>query len=158
TRFSVVSVYLNTQADQHGRDNFDAFVRRGLKTRAKRRPMRTMSHLQKLLNRLATVDAPAPKTVSEIHVLKGKDDLSECLSRIQVSCRFSDLRHRKCLIHYRSVFPLCGQSYHLIGVLRRALLRYQKDVEPDDRGRLPDEIKRVDCQARSSAVSEVNQS
>jgi hypothetical protein len=36
TLFSVVSVYLNTQADQHGRDNFDAFVRRGLKTRTKR--------------------------------------------------------------------------------------------------------------------------
>ena len=59
TLFAVISVYLNTQADQHGRDNFDAFVRRGLKTRAKRRAMRTMSHLHKLLNRLATVGAPA---------------------------------------------------------------------------------------------------
>jgi hypothetical protein len=27
TRFSVVSVYPDTQADRHGRDNFDAFVR-----------------------------------------------------------------------------------------------------------------------------------
>jgi hypothetical protein len=32
---------ISTQADRHGRDNFDAFVRRGLQTRAKRRPMRT---------------------------------------------------------------------------------------------------------------------
>src|SRR5215475_4210850 len=76
---------------------------------------RAMSHLQKLLNRLATVDALA-SDVSEIHALKGEDDFSECLSPIQVSGRFSDLRHRKCLIDYRSVFPLCGQSYHLIGV------------------------------------------
>jgi peptide chain release factor subunit 1 len=41
TPFPVISVYLNTQADQHGRDNFDAFVRRELKARAKRWTMRT---------------------------------------------------------------------------------------------------------------------
>src|SRR5262245_13365074 len=41
TPFPVISVYLNTQADQHGRDNFDAFVRRELKARAKRWIMRT---------------------------------------------------------------------------------------------------------------------
>ncbi|MBO0725189.1 MAG: hypothetical protein J2P52_06290, partial [Blastocatellia bacterium] len=33
--------YLNTQADQNGRDNFDAFVRRELKARAKKWTMRT---------------------------------------------------------------------------------------------------------------------
>ncbi|HEY6401582.1 MAG TPA: Vms1/Ankzf1 family peptidyl-tRNA hydrolase [Blastocatellia bacterium] len=41
TPFPVVSVYLNTQPDQNGRDNFDAFVRRELKARAKRWTMRT---------------------------------------------------------------------------------------------------------------------
>jgi peptide chain release factor subunit 1 len=41
TPFPVVSVYLNTQADQNGRDNFDAFVRRELKARAKNWTMRT---------------------------------------------------------------------------------------------------------------------
>ena len=41
TPFPVISVYLNTQADQNGRDNFDAFVRRELKARAKRWTMRT---------------------------------------------------------------------------------------------------------------------
>jgi peptide chain release factor subunit 1 len=41
TPFPVISVYLNTQADQHGRDNFDAFVRRELKARAKNWAMRT---------------------------------------------------------------------------------------------------------------------
>jgi peptide chain release factor subunit 1 len=41
TPFPVISVYLNTQADQHGRDNFDAFVRRELKARAKNWTMRT---------------------------------------------------------------------------------------------------------------------
>ncbi|MCI0390410.1 MAG: host attachment protein [Acidobacteria bacterium] len=35
TPFPVVSLYLNTQADQNGRDNFDAFVRREFKARAK---------------------------------------------------------------------------------------------------------------------------
>ncbi len=41
TPFPVISVYLNTQADQHGRDNYDAFVRRELKARAKNWAMRT---------------------------------------------------------------------------------------------------------------------
>jgi peptide chain release factor subunit 1 len=41
TPFPVISVYLNTQADQKGRDNFDAFVRQELKARAKRWTMRT---------------------------------------------------------------------------------------------------------------------
>jgi peptide chain release factor subunit 1 len=41
TPFPVVSVYLNTQPDQNGRDNFDAFVRRELKARAKSWTMRT---------------------------------------------------------------------------------------------------------------------
>jgi peptide chain release factor subunit 1 len=41
TPFPVVSVYLNTQPDQNGRDNFDAFVRRELKARAKNWTMRT---------------------------------------------------------------------------------------------------------------------
>jgi peptide chain release factor subunit 1 len=41
TPFPVISVYLNTQADQNGRDNFDSFVRRELKAHAKRWTMRT---------------------------------------------------------------------------------------------------------------------
>jgi peptide chain release factor subunit 1 len=41
TPFPVISVYLNTQPDQNGRDNFDAFVRRELKARAKKWTMRT---------------------------------------------------------------------------------------------------------------------
>ena len=41
TPFPVVSLYLNTQADQHGRDNFDAFVRREFKARAKNWTMNT---------------------------------------------------------------------------------------------------------------------
>ncbi|HEY8460102.1 MAG TPA: Vms1/Ankzf1 family peptidyl-tRNA hydrolase [Blastocatellia bacterium] len=41
TPFPVISVYLNTQPDQRGRDNFDAFVRRELKARAKKWTMRT---------------------------------------------------------------------------------------------------------------------
>jgi hypothetical protein len=31
--FPVISLYLNTQADQHGRDNFDSFVRKELSAR-----------------------------------------------------------------------------------------------------------------------------
>ena len=29
----VISLYLNTQADQHGRDNFDSFVRKEFKAK-----------------------------------------------------------------------------------------------------------------------------
>jgi peptide subunit release factor 1 (eRF1) len=38
TSFPVISLYLNTQADQHGRDAFDHFVRKELQTRAKTYP------------------------------------------------------------------------------------------------------------------------
>ena len=41
TPFPVISLYLNTQADQNGRDNFDAFVRREFKARAKNWTMNT---------------------------------------------------------------------------------------------------------------------
>jgi peptide chain release factor subunit 1 len=41
TPFPVVSLYLNTQADENGRDNFDAFVRREFKARAKNWTMNT---------------------------------------------------------------------------------------------------------------------
>jgi len=41
TPFPVVSLYLNTQPDQNGRDNFDAFVRREFKARAKNWTMNT---------------------------------------------------------------------------------------------------------------------
>ncbi len=41
TPFPVVSLYLNTQADQNGRDYFDAFVRREFNARAKNWTMRT---------------------------------------------------------------------------------------------------------------------
>ncbi|MGE0127395.1 MAG: Vms1/Ankzf1 family peptidyl-tRNA hydrolase [Blastocatellales bacterium] len=41
TPFPVVSLYLNTQSDQHGRDNFDVFVRREFSACAKNWTMRT---------------------------------------------------------------------------------------------------------------------
>ncbi len=41
TPFPVISLYLNTQADQNGRDNFDSFVRREFKARAKNWTMNT---------------------------------------------------------------------------------------------------------------------
>src|SRR5262245_1979540 len=71
--------------------------------------------------------------LNNTHVLKGKDDLSDRLSLIQVSGCFSNLRHRKCLVHYCPVLLLGGQSYHFIDVLRGALRWNQKDVEPDNR-------------------------
>src|SRR5262245_28450182 len=71
--------------------------------------------------------------LNDPHVLKGEDDLSYRLSLIQVSGCFSNLRHRKCLVHYCPVLLLGGQSYHFIDVLRGALRWNQKDVEPDNR-------------------------
>ncbi len=41
TPFPVISLYLNTQPNEHGRDNFDAFVRREFKRRAKNWMART---------------------------------------------------------------------------------------------------------------------
>ena len=39
--FPVISLYLNTQPDQHGRDNFDSFVRKEFSARAKTYPLRS---------------------------------------------------------------------------------------------------------------------
>lgn len=41
TSLPVISLYLNTQPDQHGRDNFDSFVRKELQERAKTYPLRS---------------------------------------------------------------------------------------------------------------------
>ena len=41
TPLPVISLYLNTQADQHGRDNFDSFVRKEFKERAQTYPLRS---------------------------------------------------------------------------------------------------------------------
>src|SRR3954468_13051989 len=39
--YPVISLYLNTRPDQHGRDNFQAFVRKELKARAQTYPQRS---------------------------------------------------------------------------------------------------------------------
>jgi hypothetical protein len=49
-----------------------------------------------------------PKEMPRSHVLEGKDDLSERLSLIQISGRFSNLRHGKRFVHYRPVLLLSG--------------------------------------------------
>jgi peptide subunit release factor 1 (eRF1) len=41
TEFPVISLYLNTQPDQHGRANFDAFVRKELRARARTYALRS---------------------------------------------------------------------------------------------------------------------
>jgi peptide chain release factor subunit 1 len=41
TDLPVISLYLNTQADQHGRDNFDSFVRKELKAKLQTFPLRS---------------------------------------------------------------------------------------------------------------------
>src|SRR5262245_52393834 len=41
TEFPVLSLYLNAQADQHGRDSFASFVRKELPTRAKTYQLRS---------------------------------------------------------------------------------------------------------------------
>src|SRR5215213_10124370 len=41
TELPVLSLYLNAQADQHGRDSFASFVRKELSVRAKTYPLRS---------------------------------------------------------------------------------------------------------------------
>lgn len=41
----VISLYLNTQADQHGRDNFDSFVRKEFKAKSQTFPLRSPARL-----------------------------------------------------------------------------------------------------------------
>jgi hypothetical protein len=43
TTLPVLSLYLNAQADQHGRDSFAAFVRKELPARAKTYPLRSLA-------------------------------------------------------------------------------------------------------------------
>ena len=45
TDLPVISLYLNTQADQHGRDNFDSFVRKEFKAKSRTFPVRSPARL-----------------------------------------------------------------------------------------------------------------
>jgi len=45
TDLPVISLYLNTQADQHGRDNFDSFVRKEFKAKSQTFPLRSPARL-----------------------------------------------------------------------------------------------------------------
>ena len=45
TGLPVISLYLNTQADQHGRDNFDSFVRKEFNAKSKTFPLRSPARL-----------------------------------------------------------------------------------------------------------------
>ena len=45
TDLPVISLYLNTQADQHGRDNFDSFVRKEFKAKSQTFPVRSPARL-----------------------------------------------------------------------------------------------------------------
>jgi peptide subunit release factor 1 (eRF1) len=45
TDLPVISLYLNAQADQHGRDNFDAFVRKEFKAKSQTFPSRSPARL-----------------------------------------------------------------------------------------------------------------
>lgn len=45
TDLPVISLYLNTQADGHGRDNFDSFVRKEFKARAQTFPLRSPARI-----------------------------------------------------------------------------------------------------------------
>jgi len=45
TDLPVISLYLNTQADQHGRDNFDSFVRKELKVKSQTFSLRSPARL-----------------------------------------------------------------------------------------------------------------
>jgi len=44
TTLPVISLYLNTSPDQHGRDNFESFLRKELKAAGKTFPLRSPAH------------------------------------------------------------------------------------------------------------------
>src|SRR5262244_4597746 len=45
TDLPVISLYLNAQADQHGRDNFDSFIRKEFKAKAETFPLRSPARI-----------------------------------------------------------------------------------------------------------------
>ena len=63
--FPVISLYLNTQPDQHGRDNFDAFLRKELPERTRTYPANgperqsLVEDAEKIRRHLGTLDASA---------------------------------------------------------------------------------------------------
>jgi peptide chain release factor subunit 1 len=84
TEMPVVSLYLNTQADQHGRANFEPFVQKELRARARTFAMRTPQResfdrdAERITGYLASELRPATNGVA-IFACYGKDHFLETL-------------------------------------------------------------------------------
>ena len=109
TDLPVISLYLNTQADQHGRDNFDSFVRKELKAKSQTFPLRSPARLSfekdsDRINAYLETLRPSANGVA-IFACAGADDFFET---VELDAPLDT--HRLYIYHQPHLYPLARLS------------------------------------------------
>lgn len=110
TTFPVLSLYLNTQPDQHGRADFESFVRKEFRTRVATYPLRSAERqsfardAERITKYLAEELLPSANGLA-IFACSGADDFFEAL---QLDAPIDE--HRLYVYHQPHVYPLARLS------------------------------------------------
>ncbi|HSE22927.1 MAG TPA: Vms1/Ankzf1 family peptidyl-tRNA hydrolase [Pyrinomonadaceae bacterium] len=109
TDLPVISLYLNAQADQHGRDNFDSFVRKEFKTKSQTFALRSPGRLSfdkdsERINAYLENLRPSANGVA-IFACAGADDFFEA---VELDAPIDN--HRLYVYHQPHLYPLARLS------------------------------------------------
>jgi len=109
TDLPVISLYLNTQADQHGRDNFDSFVRKEFKTKSQTFALRSPGRLSfdkdsERINAYLENLRPSANGVA-IFACAGADDFFEA---VELDAPIDN--HKLYVYHQPHLYPLARLS------------------------------------------------
>ncbi|HKE57338.1 MAG TPA: Vms1/Ankzf1 family peptidyl-tRNA hydrolase [Pyrinomonadaceae bacterium] len=109
TDLPVISLYLNAQANQHGRDNFDSFIRKEFKAKSETFPLRSPARLSfekdtERINAYLKNLRPSANGVA-IFACAGSDNFFEAL---ELDAPFPD--HRLYVYHQPHLYPLARLS------------------------------------------------
>ncbi len=106
TSLPVLSLYLNTQADQHGRDNFASFIKKEFRTRAKTYPLRSPEResferdADRIRRYLGEELQPSTNGVA-VFACSGKEDF---FAAVQLTAPIEE--HRLYVYHQPHLYPL----------------------------------------------------
>ncbi len=110
TTFPVLSLYLNTQPDQHGRADFESFVRKEFRTRARTYPLRSADRqsftrdAEKITGYLTEELLPSANGLA-LFACSGADEFFEA---VQLDAPIDE--HRFYVYHQPHVYPLARLS------------------------------------------------
>lgn len=110
TTFPVLSLYLNTQPDQHGRADFESFVRKEVRTRARTYPLRSADRqsfardAEKITKYLSEELLPSANGLA-LFACSGADEFFEA---VQLDAPIDE--HRLYVYHQPHVYPLARLS------------------------------------------------